>query len=152
MIWNGIFTLPPLSRKLRSVSIVSPSLNALAYSLGQNCWDTVVFLPSHSWCARFGELTAINNIVRTRRRQARSKKTAFGGRVLNTFVWDCRYPWASSVFLHLHSPYHGVCASCISRQSSHVSLQWIWGSTKAGYKHYFPFPLIQWDFGWIRPN
>ena len=27
-----------------------------------------VFLPSQCWCARFGELTAINNIGRTRRR------------------------------------------------------------------------------------
>ena len=32
-----------------------------------------VFLPSQCWCARFGELTAINNIGRTRR-QTRSKK------------------------------------------------------------------------------
>ena len=32
-----------------------------------------VFLPSQCWCARFGELTAINNIGRTMRR-ARSKK------------------------------------------------------------------------------
>ena len=31
-----------------------------------------VFLPSQCWCARFGELTAINNIGRTRRR-ARSE-------------------------------------------------------------------------------
>ena len=32
-----------------------------------------VFLPSQCWCARFGDLTAINNIGRTRR-WARSKK------------------------------------------------------------------------------
>ena len=35
-----------------------------------------VSLPSHCWCARFGELPAINNIERTRRR-ARSKKTGW---------------------------------------------------------------------------
>ena len=39
-----------------------------------------VFLRSQSWCARFGEFTAIINIERTRR-QARSKKTALGGSV-----------------------------------------------------------------------
>ena len=44
-----------------------------------------VFLPSQCWCARFGELIAINNIGRTRRR-ARSEKTALGGSVPTIFV------------------------------------------------------------------
>ena len=47
-----------------------------------------VFLPSQCWRARFGELTAIINIGRTRRR-ARSKKTVLGGSVPTIFVWDC---------------------------------------------------------------
>ena len=38
--------------------------------------------------ARFGELTAIDNIGRTRRR-ARSEKTVLGGNVPTIFVWDC---------------------------------------------------------------
>ena len=40
----------------------------------QNNRHFTVFLPSQCWCARFGELTAINNIGRTRRR-ARSRKS-----------------------------------------------------------------------------
>ena len=66
-------------------------------------------------------------------------------------LWP-RYPWASSVFLHLHSPCHGQCESCLSRQSSRLSLQWTWGSTKAGYAHYFPFLLVQRVFSWNKPN
>ena len=44
-----------------------------------------VFLPSQCWCARFGELTAINNIGR-RRRRAKTEKTALGGSVPSIFV------------------------------------------------------------------
>ena len=48
-----------------------------------------VFLPSQCWCARFGELTAINNIVR-RRKRTRSEKTVLSGSLPTIFVWDCR--------------------------------------------------------------
>ena len=44
-----------------------------------------VFLPSQCCCARFGELTVINNIGRTRRR-AKTEKTALGGSVSSIFV------------------------------------------------------------------
>ena len=44
-----------------------------------------VFLPSQCWCARFGELTVINNIGRTRRR-AKTENTALGGSVPTIFV------------------------------------------------------------------
>ena len=47
-----------------------------------------VFLPSQCCCARFGELTTIINIGRTRRR-ARSEKTVLGGSVPTIFVRDC---------------------------------------------------------------
>ena len=51
-----------------------------------------VFLPSQCWCARFGELTAMNNIVRTSRRaRSKKKKTVLGGSVPTIFDWDCRY-------------------------------------------------------------
>ena len=44
-----------------------------------------VFLPLQCWCARFGELTVINNIGRTRRR-AKTEQTALGGNVPSIFV------------------------------------------------------------------
>ena len=44
-----------------------------------------VFLPLQCWCARFGELTVINNIGRTRRR-AETEQTALGGNVPSIFV------------------------------------------------------------------
>ena len=44
-----------------------------------------VFLPPQCWCARFGELTAINNIGRTRR-PAKTEQTALGGSVPSIFV------------------------------------------------------------------
>ena len=43
-----------------------------------------VFLPSQCWRTRFGKLTLITNIGRTRR-WARSEKTALGGRVPTYF-------------------------------------------------------------------
>ena len=43
-----------------------------------------VFLPSQCWCARFGELTAINNFGR-RRRWARTKKNSAGWKRSNYF-------------------------------------------------------------------
>ena len=47
-----------------------------------------VFLPSQCWYTRFGELTVINKIGRTRR-WARSWKTALGGSVPTIFAGDC---------------------------------------------------------------
>ena len=47
-----------------------PSLNFCDTLLGR----FAVFSPSQCWCARFGELTSINNIGRTRRR-ARSRNS-----------------------------------------------------------------------------
>ena len=44
----------------------------------------VFFLPSQCWCARCGELTAINNIGRTRR-LARSRNSAVGCKAPNYF-------------------------------------------------------------------
>ena len=49
-----------------------------------------VFLPFQIWCGRFGQLTAINNIGKTRRR-ARREKTVLGGR-------DCGYGAVILVF------------------------------------------------------
>ena len=68
---------PPLEPSRGSIPKISVETQSQSKLLGQ-C--LVVFLPSHSLCARFGELTAINNIGRTRRR-ARSEKTALGGSV-----------------------------------------------------------------------
>ena len=44
-----------------------------------------VFLPPQCWCARFGELTAINNTGRVRR-QAKTEQTALGGNVPSIFL------------------------------------------------------------------
>ena len=44
-----------------------------------------VFLPSQCWCTRFGELTEINNIGRTRRR-AKTEQTALGESVQSILV------------------------------------------------------------------
>ena len=58
----------------------------------------------------------------------------------------------SSVFLHLHSVDHGVCMSCLSRQSSRVPLQWTWGSTKAGRMRISIFPFCSYDESLVESN
>ena len=50
-----------------------PKMTQLQSQSKLNMGHFAVFMPSQSWCTRFGELTVINNIWRTRRR-ARGKK------------------------------------------------------------------------------
>ena len=73
---------PPLEPSRGSIPKISVKTQSQSKLLG-HC--LAVFLPFHSLCARFGELTAINNIWRTRRR-ARSEKTELGGSVPTIFV------------------------------------------------------------------
>ena len=61
------FILSPLVTIQAWTSVIQQSQSKL---LGR----FAVFLPSQCWCARFGELTAITNIGRTRRR-ARSRNS-----------------------------------------------------------------------------
>ena len=56
-----------------------------------------VFLPSQCWYTRFGELTAINKIGRTRR-WARSWKTASGGSVPTISAGDCGSSYDSKLW------------------------------------------------------
>ena len=63
-----------------------------AYSLQSKLLERfAVFLPSQCWCVRLGELTAINNIGRTRRwarteKRKNKNKTALGGSAPTIFV------------------------------------------------------------------
>ena len=63
-------SFPPLEPSRGPIPKIPVWTQSQSKFLGQ----FAVFLPSQCWCARFGELTAMNNIVRTSRR-ARSKKT-----------------------------------------------------------------------------
>ena len=61
-------------------------------SLSQNSWDIALLMLVR--CARFGALTAIKNIGRTRRpargdKKKKKKKQRLGGSVPTIFVWDC---------------------------------------------------------------
>ena len=64
--------------------------------------ETLNCLLAQCWCARFGELTAIKNIGR-RRRRARTKQTALGGSVPTIFVWDYSLfrPWLDTFGTYL---------------------------------------------------
>ena len=57
-----------------------------SHSLSPNCWDTLL----SSCPPNVGELTAITNYGRTRRRARSEKKTALGASIPTIFVWDCK--------------------------------------------------------------
>ena len=62
-----------------------------------------VFLQSQCWCARFGELTAINNILpacnKGNRRRLHAGKTTLGGRGDGQKLKKQRWVEVSQVFL-----------------------------------------------------
>ena len=81
--------LPFLSHHAMLLSILWQDKNGFEgdlHSQGGLLGHVIVFLPSQCWC----ELTAINNIGRTRRR-ARTEITVLGGSVSTIYVQDCRF-------------------------------------------------------------
>ena len=86
-------SFPPLEPSRGPIPKIPVWTQSQSKFLGQ----FAVFLPSQCWCARFGELTAMNNIVRTSRRaRSKKKKTVLGGSVPTIFDWDCRYDASAS--------------------------------------------------------
>ena len=98
------------------------AFNLLTKSQSKLLGHLTVFLPSQCWCATFGELTAMNNIGRTRRR-ARSKQTALGGSVPTIFVWDYTLlPWLDAFVTYLSFFYRVI--HCIHSRTR-ACLHWI---------------------------
>ena len=98
------------------------AFNLLTKSQSKLLGHLTVFLPSQCWCATFGELTAMNNIGRTRRR-ARSKQTALGGSVPTIFVWDYSLlPWLDAFVTYLSFFYRVI--HCVHSRTR-ACLHWI---------------------------
>ena len=74
-------SFPPLEPSRGPIPKIPVWTQSQSKFLGQ----FAVFLPSQCWCARFGELTAINNIVKTSRRARSKKKNSVGWKCPNYF-------------------------------------------------------------------
>ena len=77
-----------------------------------------VFFPSQCWCARFGELTAITNIGRTRRR-ARSTKQCW--------VEGCQlFLSETEAWIALSAPCRGDVDNGMKDKYSWISSAYVW--------------------------
>ena len=82
-----------------------------------------VFLPPQYWCARFGELTAINNTVRARRR-AKTEQTALGGNVPSIFLETVvinYFPHSFRLCSHFSDSSHALTRKTTC---SHITVIW----------------------------
>ena len=96
---NSIF-LNIFVQDRRHVQWLYITFNLLTESQSKLLGHLTVFLPSQCWCATFGELTAMNNIGRTRRR-ARSKNST-GWKCPNYFCQDYSLlPWLDAFVTYL---------------------------------------------------